>query len=166
MLLQICFCEDDILGFLHLVLQSMHNIPYDATKNICWFEDHPHVVIHMLLHILLSCGMIFDSGAKNQIGILDIVIVTRKYRHYLELKTETGDSVTKVFQQITDKHYSSTFLHTKDQQRLLAFYYGVKWTDKSTHATVEVVAEEVAANTDLWKNKLSLTEGQHIISAQ
>ena len=109
-------------------------------------------------------GVSFDSGTKNQVGILDIVIVTTKYRHYLELKAEKGDSPTEALQQITDKRYTLTFPRTSEGQQLPAFRYGVKWTDKSTHAVVEVAAEAGGENTDLWMTKLSLTGGRHTIS--
>ncbi len=149
---------------LRVVLQAMHNIPYDATKNNRRFEDHAHATVHVMLWLCCSRGVTFDSGTKNQIGILDIVIITKQYRHYLELKAEKGDSATEALQQITDKYYDSTFPRTSDQQRLPAFRYGIKWKDKSTHATVEVAAEGGAADTSLWKNKLSLHEHRHIIS--
>lgn len=156
--------EDDILGFLAVVLQAMHNIPYDATKNIRRFEDHPHSTVHTLLWMCCPRGVSFDSGTKNQVGILDVVIVTTKYRHYLELKAEKGDSPAEALQQITDKGYTLAFPRTSSGQQLPAFRYGIKWTDKSTHAIVEVATEGDGENTDLWKNKLALTEGRHTIS--
>ena len=164
MLLQKLLLEDDILGFLAVVLKAMHNIPYDATKNIRRFEDHLHSTVHTLLWMCCPRSVGFDSGTKNQVGKLDVVIVTKKYRHYLELKAKKGDSPAGALQQITDKRYTLAFPRTSQGQQLPAFRYGIKWSDKSTHAVVEVVAEAGGQATDLWKTKLSLTEGRHTIS--
>jgi hypothetical protein len=154
-ILQKCLAQDDILGFLEVVLEGMHNIPYDTISRIRWFKDHIHSMVHVLLWLCCPSGVDFDSGSKNQIGILDIVIVTRNFHHYLELKAEEGDSATEAVQQIAEKHYSRTFPGPESPQQKPAFHYGIKWTDKSTHATVEVRAEGTAVDTDLWKDRLS-----------
>jgi hypothetical protein len=48
-LLQDCLAKDNILGFLEVVLEGMHNIPYQVTAKICRFESHPHSIVHVLL---------------------------------------------------------------------------------------------------------------------
>lgn len=133
----------------------MHNIPFDASR-IRRFEDHTHSMVHVFLWMCCPTGVDFDSGSKNQIGVLDIMIITRNFRHYLEFKAKKGDSATEAVQQITDKHYNLTFPRSESLQQKPAFHYSIKWMDKSTHAEVEVRAEGAAVDTDLWKNRLSV----------
>jgi hypothetical protein len=150
LILQKCLEKDDILGFLEVALEGMHNIPFDATSRIRRFEDHTHPIVHVLLWLCCPRGVNFDSGSKNQIGILDIVISTKHFRHYLEFKSEKGDSAEDTVQQIADKNYSLSFPRTESLQQLPALHYGIKWTDKSTHATVAVMVG-TALDTDLGK---------------
>jgi hypothetical protein len=126
-----------------------------VTTKIHCYESHPHSIIHVLLWMCSLSGVDFDSSCRSQTGEGDVVIIN-KYHHYLELKAEQGGSVHEAVEQIADKH-SESF------QQKPAFHYGIKWSEKSTHVTVEVKAEGNAADSDLWKNRLS--KGPHIVHA-
>ncbi len=159
-LFQDSLAKDDILGFLEVVLEAMHHIPYQITAKIRPFESHPHSIVHVLLWMCSPPGVDFDSSSRSQTGEGDVVIIN-KYRHYLEFKAEQGGSISGVVDQISDKRYNVTFPHSESFQQKPAFHYGIKWSEKSTHITVEVYTEDNDKDTDLWKKTLS--KGHHSI---
>jgi len=159
-----CLEQDDILGVLRLTLRAMHNIPLFVNCRIRDDEGYPHSALHMLLWMCHPTGVRFDSEALSQGGRLDVGIVTPRYRHYLELKREgASESAKQAHQQIQTKSYNQNFPREALDQAKPAFYYGVKWTNKSTHATVYIGADEQAQQTVLWKEKLATLAGEEKI---
>lgn len=121
----------------------MHNVPNHVADRIRKFEGHPHSIIHVLLWICCPDGVDFDSQTASQSGASDIVLIN-KYRHYIKLKVEGGNMAQDAVLQIHNKNYHTTYPRAESNSQKLAFYYGVKWKNKSTHAIVEVWADKEA----------------------
>jgi hypothetical protein len=155
-----CLEQDDIFGVLRLTLQAMHNVPYltncHGSKNntMRQLEGYPHSCLHILLWMCNPRGVRFDSETLSQTSRPDVGIVTTCYRHYLELKREGHGSASKALQQIKTNGYDKTYPRDVADQQKPAFYYGIQWTNSSTHATICVSADNQAEKTTLWTAQL------------
>jgi hypothetical protein len=147
--------EDDIPGFLRIVLEAMHNIPYSVNDKLRKYEGLAHSIIHTLLWFCHPPESQFDSGTVHQTGVLDLVFVNR-YRHYIELKNEnTPESAEQACAQITRKRYDLALRSQYDRKKP-AFFYGVKWTNHSTCANLVIDADGEARETPLWSEIRSI----------
>lgn len=142
--------NDDIGTFLKLTLEAMYSVPFMVNQKIRKFEAYPHSIVHVLLWLCHTRGSYFNSELTSQEGRLDVIFVN-KYRHYIELKNEdSSDTAEDACNQIFTKHYNiSAPLSQYDQQKP-AFFYGVKWTARSTSISLHTEADEEAKKCELW----------------
>jgi hypothetical protein len=156
--------KDDILGTLHHMLCVMHNVPYLSNHTMHGDEGYPHSILHTLLWMCHPRGVRYDSETHNQTSWQDIGIVTARYRHYLELKKDNStESATDACEQIKVNGYDKIYPREAPDQAKPAFYYGIKWSNKSTHATVYVDADENAKKTNLWTTQFEKEAGREKI---
>lgn len=129
----------------------MHNVPGRVVDKIRKYEGYPHAMTHYTLWLCCPAGVDFNSEGASKSGFLDL-LVTANYRHYIELKSEDHRAgPEQAVEQITANHYPLTYPRTDMDNKKPAFFYGVKWTNNSTSATVVVDADEEAKQTELWK---------------
>ncbi len=148
-LLQTYLAQDNIFKFLETVLKGIHNVSGRVVDKIRKYEGYLHAMTHYTPWLYCLAGVDFNSEGASQSGFFDL-LVTANYRHYIELKSEDHRAgPEQVVEQITANHYPLTYPHTDLDNKKPAFFYGVKWTNNSTSATVVVDADEEVKQTKL-----------------